>query len=111
MSNFTIQSKSVTVTRYLIELDEAQARAILVDATEFQKQLRIALAQRHAPDAPSITLDDRRNGHRRPKVKRVKVDRDRKPIARVPCENCGVLIAAYRQGKHKCRSAALAAKS
>lgn len=29
-------------------------------------------------------------------------EKDRKQIARVKCQSCGVLIASYRQGKHKC---------
>ncbi len=49
-----------------------------------------------------VDVSARKNGHRAaPKV--------RKGIERVPCAQCGVLIASYRQGRHKCRVTADAA--
>lgn len=108
-TNFNITTKPVTTTHVVVELDEAQARALLVDATEFQGQLRAAL-ERQERDRRTIGRRARPNGrgHRlngrgaRPKQRKQK---------RVLCENCGVLIAAYKQGKHKCKSPALDAKS
>lgn len=48
----TITSQTVTMTRYLLELSEDQAREILIDPAPFQAQLRQALGD-----------DVARNGH------------------------------------------------
>ena len=97
-----IQPKPRTVTDIVIELTEDEAREAIHTPEHLQTAIRKAFAEM------------RKNGHRKNDIVLGKSKKDpkglkeRKQIERVPCQNCGVLIAAYKQGKHKC--AARAAK-
>lgn len=82
-----IQSKPITVQRLVIELDEEQARAILVDASDFQKQLRSHLAG-HTPQlrVGLPTLHGKKKG--------------RRAIPKVQCPGCDRTIAISTIDKH-----------
>jgi hypothetical protein len=89
---------------HTLVIDDTEIEAWLNDPDPLIDALRTLLIAR-APqngnghgDAPA-TATHASVGARR--------EKDRKRIERVPCESCGVLIAAYRQGKHACRQPAL----
>ncbi len=96
-----IQPVSRTVTDIVINLTEDEAREAIHTPDRLQTAIRKAFAEVR-----------RKNGNGKVNLilgkKHPKGLKERKQIARVPCQDCGAMIAAYKQGKHKC--AARAAK-
>lgn len=70
-----------TALSVVIRLSEEEARAVLVDAAPFQKQLRAALGLAHGA-ALRVDVSARKNGHKLPNARKGKPDR-------VACPQCG----------------------
>jgi hypothetical protein len=95
---------------HTLVIDDTEIEAWLNDPDPLIDALRTLLITK-APqngnghgDAPATATRRSKTPHASVGARR---EKDRKRIERVPCESCGVLIAAYRQGKHACRHPAL----
>lgn len=125
--------RHTTIPIIEIALTAAEARAVLADPKSLLDKLSEFVGavkspedavQRKPPSAKrSGDRPIKRKGVRGPRAAKVQElkarvraigapgafeGRERKKIEKVPCPNCGVPIASYRVGRHKCKPVAAA---
>jgi hypothetical protein len=104
---FSIKPEKQTVTTYSLTIvlqDEDEINRFLVDPAPLQKQVRAARNQLYGHKPAGRGAAEKKSASRQ--TRRGRPSGSRKAIEREPCASCGVLIAAYRQGRHKCKSVA-----
>jgi hypothetical protein len=106
---FIITATPVTTLKIAVELDEPAARAILVDPSSFQSELRARLAEAHNGQHGRRNIVIGKNA-RVPKGKAA-ARRAIKLFVKRPCRNCGRHIGLNQLSRHeaKCKTATAAA--
>jgi len=106
--NITTTTK--TVTEHTLVLSAEDLQRYQDDPWAFRDDV---IAQLNGGGKGTVKLTKRKTTARQAGRKNGKIaplpKGKRRPPERVPCETCGVMIPDYRQGKHKCRTAAAAA--